>query len=297
MSLSLTKACFVIAPVGDPGSAVRDRSDKVLRHIIEPAVTGVSHEPLRADHIHAAGHINDQIVICLCETPLAVADLTGLNPNVMYELAIRHAVGLPISSIASIETKLPFDIAGLRTIFFDLQDVDSVKAAALELKEQLRAHVDSPTGRFSLVPGRDLIPVRLTVEQTRSLIRLHQSSSSFKIYRVIDETVSEIEENPASFDAEHFFLAIQNALMESRRLCTCFESRKLGNLFHFYSKRYAEKELRAAVESGQRILLNPALDANTKRKRLLDYVHSVQLALDKRIEDELGPDPNPPSAP
>jgi hypothetical protein len=247
----------------------------------------LGYKPLRADRIHKAGHINAQVLAYIADAPLAVADLTGLNPNVMYELAVRHASGRPVCQLASSETTLPFDISGLRTVFFDLQDLDSVHEAMLALQAQLEDCVRSPQQQSSPFLDRDLIPVRLTDEQTRNLVHLHQASASFRMYRVIDEAVSVVEEHPGSFDPNALLLDLWNALMESRRLCSCFESRRLGKMFEFYDKTYSMDEAKRTVEVGMKTLLDQSLDSSLKRKRLLAYVHNAQLALDQRIEDAL----------
>lgn len=286
-----TKICFVMAPLGSPESDTRRRSDQVLRHLIGPVARDLGYHAVRADQIHSAGHINAQVLTMISEAPLAIADLTGLNPNVMYELAIRHACGGSVCQIASSDTQLPFDIAGLRTVFFDLANPDQLAAAKDELAAQVHSIIRRDDQYWPLLAGHELIPVRLTDEQTRNLVHLHQASSAFRIYRVIDETVTALEEQPDAFDPEAFFLDIRNALMESRRLCAAFESRRLGNVFRFYEVNYPMEELRAAVEGGLTILLNKVLDANTKRKRLLAYVQNAQLGLDERIERKLSSQP------
>jgi hypothetical protein len=57
------RICFVIGPIGDPGSDVRKRSDQIVEHIIAPAAQECGYgEPLRADKISAPGIITAQIV-------------------------------------------------------------------------------------------------------------------------------------------------------------------------------------------------------------------------------------------
>ena len=46
------KICFVIAPIGDVGSEIRSRSDKVLNHILTPIAKEFGYEVIRADKIH-----------------------------------------------------------------------------------------------------------------------------------------------------------------------------------------------------------------------------------------------------
>ena len=93
------KRCFVIAPIGDPASAERDRSDKVLKFLVAPVVEPLGYStPLRADHLAKPGLITAQVIEHLLEDDLVIADLTGANANVYYELAIRHAVKGPSSS-------------------------------------------------------------------------------------------------------------------------------------------------------------------------------------------------------
>jgi hypothetical protein len=127
------KTCFVIAPIGDPGSEVRKRSDQILNYVIEPAVRPLGFDPIRADQISETGIITSQVIQHVVEDPLVVADLTDRNPNVYYELAIRHALRLPLVQIIRAGESLPFDVAGMRTVFVDHHDLDSVESAKAEI--------------------------------------------------------------------------------------------------------------------------------------------------------------------
>lgn len=88
-----SKKCFVIAPIGDLNTETRRRSDQILEHIIKPAVKECGYEdPIRADKISDPGIITSQVIQSIIDSDLVIADLTGSNPNVFYELAIRHAI-------------------------------------------------------------------------------------------------------------------------------------------------------------------------------------------------------------
>ncbi|HKC82290.1 MAG TPA: nucleotide-binding protein [Gemmatimonadaceae bacterium] len=136
------RTCFLIAPIGLAGSEVRRRSDLLFEHVIRPATQAAGYELLRADQINVPGPITGQIVRLLLEADLVVADISGLNPNVMYELGIRHAARRPVIQLVTKGESIPFDIANIRTIVFDVTSLDSADAARQTLIQFLSA-VDS----------------------------------------------------------------------------------------------------------------------------------------------------------
>lgn len=147
--VSFENECFFIGPIGDDGSEIRKRSDAVFQFIVGNAAKELSLTAVRADKISSPGQINLQVIEHVLSAKVAVADLTGLNPNVFYEVAIRHTAKLPIVLIAERGTRLPFDISQMRTIFFDhtdLADADECKLGIVsQLSEVLRTgEVDSP---------------------------------------------------------------------------------------------------------------------------------------------------------
>ncbi len=145
-----TKTCFVIAPIGDEGSETRRRSDQMLTHIIKPAVKECGYEAVRADEISEPGIITSQVIQHIIDDELVIADLTGKNPNVFYELAVRHTVKKPVVQLIESSESIPFDIAPTRTIHVDHRDLDSVASCKDELIRQIRSvekdasKVDSP---------------------------------------------------------------------------------------------------------------------------------------------------------
>lgn len=133
------KLCFVIAPIDEEGSEIRRRSDQVLKHIITPAANECGYKTIRADEISEPGMITSQVIQHLIEDALVIADLTGRNPNVFYELAIRHAIKKPIVQIIQIGEPIPFDVAQSRTIHVDHHDLDSAFRCRDELIKQIQS--------------------------------------------------------------------------------------------------------------------------------------------------------------
>lgn len=138
------KICFVIAPIGDEESDIRRRSDQVFNHIIEKAAKECKYETIRADKLSKPGIITHQIIQHLINDPLVIADLTGKNPNVFYELAIRHATKKPTVQIIQTGESIPFDVAATRIIKVNYQDLDSAENCRKELIDQIHSVEDDP---------------------------------------------------------------------------------------------------------------------------------------------------------
>ena len=139
------KIAFVIFPIGERDSPERKRADQMLNHLIKPIVSEFGYEAVRSDKISKPGIITSQIINHIINDPLVVADLTGHNPNVFYELAVRHAIKKPVIQMIKKGERIPFDVRQARTIEIDHKDLDSVDEAKKELRKQIKAVEKDPT--------------------------------------------------------------------------------------------------------------------------------------------------------
>lgn len=138
------RTCFIITPIGPDGSITRRAADGLISAVIQPTLERMAFEVEVAHRISKSGSITNQVIERLLTSDLVVANLTGLNPNVMYELAVRHAKRLPIVTIAEHGTELPFDIADQRTIFFT-NDMAGVTELRPTLVSVIRAALADPS--------------------------------------------------------------------------------------------------------------------------------------------------------
>jgi hypothetical protein len=143
------KTCFYITPIGEENSEERKHSDLFLGSIVEPSVEKFNLNVVRADKIDKPGFITKQIIDYIVKSRLVIADLSFHNPNVFYELAIRHAIRKPVIQLISRRYRIPFDVNQSRTIVIDDSSVytmvPAMDAIRSELSNQLRRALESDT--------------------------------------------------------------------------------------------------------------------------------------------------------
>lgn len=122
--------CFIVSPIGAKGSESRTHADWVFNGIIIPAFAAFPDFHIeRSDHISTPGQINAQVIDRLLNSRLVIADLSMLNPNVFYEIGIRHMVEKPIIHLQREDDPIPFDVAIYRAIKFSLKEYADLEAA------------------------------------------------------------------------------------------------------------------------------------------------------------------------
>ena len=153
-----SRTCFYVTPIGEEGSEQRLHSDLFLESIVAPALEEFDLTIVRADQIAQPGMITAQIIEHLANAALVVADLSYHNPNVFYEVALRHAIRRPIVQIIRTADRIPFDLDQFRTIKIDNTDiytlVPQIETFKSEIANQVRramaddAGIDNPLTVF-----------------------------------------------------------------------------------------------------------------------------------------------------
>ena len=110
--------------------------DDLYSDFLYETLTTLGFTVSRADDLQSAQNIMKDILLGLSDSDLIVADLTGLNPNVHYELGIAHALNKPVVMLTQDISTLPFDLRSYRVIGYTPRFSDIARA-----KEQLKAQV------------------------------------------------------------------------------------------------------------------------------------------------------------
>ncbi len=149
--------CFVVMPFGQKpipdGSGRLYDFDKVYRVVHQRAIRQAGLEPVRADEMSGSHMIHADMFRGLRDARVVLADLSLANPNVYYELGIRHVMasrGTVLTCVTGAE--LPFDVRLSRVLFYDYDgqylDWEEAERVVDELQRALedlsRQEPDSP---------------------------------------------------------------------------------------------------------------------------------------------------------
>jgi len=136
--------------------------DSVYHDLIQPALSGAGFTVARADEEVRAGNIRTDMFQELLLADLVVAELSMDNPNVWYELGVRHALrARGVLHVQGRRDYMPFDVYSDRALRYALKD-GKPDAGTLEhdrsaLAAMARATVDSWQGR-RVSPVYHLLP-------------------------------------------------------------------------------------------------------------------------------------------
>ena len=173
------RVCFIISTIGSENSEERLSANKFLE--LTKEIGEIHHlKVIRADEVSGTSDINMDIIDMIQNSDLCIIDLTGLNPNVMYEFGMRYQTGLPYIVCAKRGTKLPFDIISRRTIFYgDLEKTNDYREAKKSIRDFINQYEERDYQASSSVSINDLYQmIQLVIEKVERIEKINTQSYS-----------------------------------------------------------------------------------------------------------------------
>jgi len=130
--------CFVVMPIGGKRNDTNKTFDEIYRYLIKTTVEGKNLRCVRADESSTPGSIIEDIRTHLANSAIVIADITGQNPNVLYEVGFRHGAKGRTILLAQNMADVPFDLREHRVVIYD---VTSPKGYH-EAKKAIESHLE-----------------------------------------------------------------------------------------------------------------------------------------------------------
>lgn len=175
--------CFVIMPFGGWGD---DYYETIYCTAIEAA--GLDHH--RADDLFRPSTIVNDIWTYTKKAKLLLADLSGRNPNVFYELGLAHALAKPVILVAETMDEIPFDLRALRIITYEKHNpewgrilrekiVTAIKEVLVSPLEAIPAtfmEVKKEESKTQITPHeKEIIEIKQELDLLKREIRIRQN--------------------------------------------------------------------------------------------------------------------------
>lgn len=228
--------CFVAMPFN------ADHSN-LLYSALESALDQVGMVCRRADEDIRGSSVLLDVLWGLAEAELIIADLTGCNENVFYELGLAHAARSDKSVVLLAQdiNTIPFDVSGLHVVHYEAS-IDGFSALQIDLIKMIRDSIlpskflyrwsESKDGKTSeayggvdqkylysfrvcdVIPGRDAAQFRLVVRRHISATTIEEIYNEIQPVLVKNATVP-IPHLPS------WFIRMDEASGSEVRLCAC----------------------------------------------------------------------------
>ena len=142
--------CLIIMPPGEPNGYPQGHVNRVYDFIIVPACRLAGYWPKRADI--ATYHDPLDAIKEMVDSDIAICDISADNSNALYALAIRHALGLPVTLVKDTKTFVHFSANEFGVVEFDESlRIDTVQKAIETLSAALKNAVEKKKERHELL--------------------------------------------------------------------------------------------------------------------------------------------------
>lgn len=203
----MSKSCFVVMAIGSQKSGedeltaddLKEKYETLIKKAVQDAYSDI--EIVRVDEVNDQGTITTDIITKLLFSDFVIVDISHPNPNVYYELGVRHCsrAGTILIKDRNVGANAPFDISHERYIEYD----NSPKGLA-DLTKQLRE-------KFKWFENNPFQP------DNHVLIHAKNSKFNFPQYGVENELMKKQEEGlnliiSSIIESEAVFNSLMDAL-------------------------------------------------------------------------------------
>jgi chromatin remodeling complex protein RSC6 len=197
--------CFVIMPYGD-------WFDEYFNEIYYQAIWNAGMTPRRADDLYRPSNIVQDIWAYTKQAKIILADLSGKNPNVLYELGLAHALAKPAILVSQTIEDIPFDLRNLRIIIYDKNDSNWGKILMKKITNAIKETIASPketiptafletssVNKTRVTPReKEILELREDLELLKKEMRTNYGRD-YKYVNSVNEVLSQKREPNASF--------------------------------------------------------------------------------------------------
>ncbi len=158
------RTCFVVMPFGEKKDLDGQDIDfdDIYRFFFKKAVEDIGIECVRCDEIEEAGSIHDKMFEHIYYADVVVVDITTSNPNVYYELGVRHALAKGVTVLIRRKgTTIPFNIQGLQVVEYDQARFGSIERAKARIHQIIKNGLDA---RLSDSPVHGVLDLNIEPE-------------------------------------------------------------------------------------------------------------------------------------
>lgn len=175
-----TKLCYVIMPFSKTKICTEEEWTEIFDKIFKPAVEGAGrgYQCLRSEA--TTGNMISKIVNSLYHANVVIADLTDRNPNVFYELGVRHTLQNRTIMIAQRRKDIPSDLHGYASHVYKWKTT-AQKGELTKKLRRLLEHIEQDTDR-SDNPVSDFLR-----EGSYTVLEFRREENSLKLRALILE--------------------------------------------------------------------------------------------------------------
>jgi hypothetical protein len=185
-SIPKSECCFVIMPFGG-------WADGYYEAIYQPAIESAGLSAHRADDLYRPSTIVNDIWAYTRKAKLLIADLTGKNPNVFYELGLAHALAKPAILVAESIDDIPFDLRALRVILYNKN--------APNWGPILQSKIETAIKEVLAAPQEAVLPAFLHVRETSAAPKVTaREKDIIEIKQELDLLRREVRRRPSEED-------------------------------------------------------------------------------------------------